>query len=432
MAGQKQMAAKMADEYVLKIPSVTFPEDSPEWVTTVFPALIKSIYETFNGMVKKMVSDFNDSFSDLQKKVEDLSKLNTTANATVTDLQSQLSDRDHIINDQSSSINKLQMSVEKSESYSRRSNLIFGGIPKDAQGSCSSIVHNIMNSKMNIADTEAVTFVRCHYLNQPTNDRKGSIIARFENFSNRMLVWSKRRSLFSTDYYPFEDYPKEISRKRSKLRPILREASKHREYAKCISVKYDKLHFNGELLSIDNLHKLPEPINPRSLSEKRTKGMICLGGILSEYHELSNYYNSKFTFKNQEFTSVEQGFQFGKATLFGDNRTASLILHSSNLYEIKQLGQQVSGFDAARWNQGRDKLMKALILAKFSQSASWKKTLCDTDTMHLAEATKGDGHYGIGVALTHPSCLQKTSWKGSNKLGEALMDARRELKKKPA
>ena len=62
MAGQKQMAAKMADEYVLKIPSVTFPEDSPEWVTTVFPALIKSIYETFNGMVKKMVSDFNDSF----------------------------------------------------------------------------------------------------------------------------------------------------------------------------------------------------------------------------------------------------------------------------------------------------------------------------------------------------------------------------------
>ena len=135
MAGQKQMAAKMADEYVLKIPSVTFPEDSPQWVTTVFPALIKSIYETFNGMVKKMVSDFNDSFSDLQKQIEDLSKLNTTANATVTELQSQLSERDHIINDQSSSINKLQMSVEKSESYSRRSNLIFGGIPKDAQGS---------------------------------------------------------------------------------------------------------------------------------------------------------------------------------------------------------------------------------------------------------------------------------------------------------
>ena len=34
----------------------------------------------------------------------------------------------------------------------------------------------------------------------------------------------------------------------------------------------------------------------------------------------------------------------------GDNRTASLILHSSNPHEIKHLGQQVSGFDAARWN----------------------------------------------------------------------------------
>ena len=113
--------------------------------------------------------------------------------------------------------------------------------------------------------------------------------------------------------------------------------------------------------------------------------------------------------------------------MFGDDRTASLILHAKCPSESKHLGQHVNKFDVARWNQGRDSLMKALVLAKFSQNAQLKKILCDTGTMHLAEATKGDAHFGTGVALSSPSCLQRSSWKERNKLGEALMEARREL-----
>ena len=193
----------------------------------------------------------------------------------------QLSDRDHIIAEQHPNINKLQMSIDRNESYSRRSNLIFGGISKDAQGSCINIVQNIMSNTMNIPQAETITFVKCHYLNQPTSDKKGSIIARFENFSTRMNVWSKRKSLLSTEYYLSEDYPKKISRKRGKLRPILKEASKHRDYARCISIKYDQLNFKGELMNFDDLHKLPLPINPRSLSERRSRDMLCFGGVLN-------------------------------------------------------------------------------------------------------------------------------------------------------
>ena len=67
--------------------------------------------------------------------------------------------------------------------------------------------------------------------------------------------------------------------------------------------------------------------------------------------------------------------------------------------------------------------------AKFSQNNNLKKTLCDTGTRHLAEASRNDQHFGIGIGITHPACLQKNNWKGGNKLGEALMDARKELRK---
>ena len=42
----------------LEMPKIVIPDNSPEWVIEMFPTLIKSIYDTFNGKVKKIVSDF--------------------------------------------------------------------------------------------------------------------------------------------------------------------------------------------------------------------------------------------------------------------------------------------------------------------------------------------------------------------------------------
>ena len=78
-------------------------------------------------------------------------------------------------------------------------------------------------------------------------------------------------------------------------------------------------------------------------------------------------------------------------------------------------------FDAARWHQGRDSVTKALVRAKFSPNVHLKKILCDTGTMHLAEPTKRDAYFGSGIALSSPSCLQRSRWKRP-KTGEALME----------
>ena len=104
---------------------------------------------------------------------------------------------------------------------------------------------------------------------------------------------------------------------------------------------------------------------------------------------------------NASFMEMEQEIQnLSKSTKTANDTVADLKSELS-----KHLGQHVTGCDAQRWNHGRDKLMKVLVLAKFSQNSTLKERLCDTGTMHLAEATKGDEHFGTRVALTNPSCF---------------------------
>ena len=267
--------------------------------------------------------------------MDEQSKQNETTKKDLNDLRSSVSDKNYIIDNQNARIAKLQAAVDKNKSYSRRSNLIFGGIAKDVQGSCTTIVHNIIKNKINIANATPFKLVRCHFPSKPTDTKKGSIIAQFESFSSKMTVWSKKRALMKTDRYLSEDYPREVSKIRSKLHPILKEASKHTEYASCISIKYDKLHFKGDLISIDNLHRLPDAIHPQYLSERRYQVMLCFGGVLNDYHQLSNYYPCIFAYKGNKFTSVEQEYQYCKAKLFKDERTAALLLHLNIPSDIK-------------------------------------------------------------------------------------------------
>ena len=84
------MVNKMADEYILEIPNIAIPDCSPEWVSAMFPPLIKSIYESYNGTIRETMKDLNASFIEVEQKIQNLSKLTKTANDTVVDLNSQI------------------------------------------------------------------------------------------------------------------------------------------------------------------------------------------------------------------------------------------------------------------------------------------------------------------------------------------------------
>ena len=195
---------------------------------------------------------------------------------------------------------------------------------------------------MSKEQSNAIKFVRCHQLNKRPGDSKISIMARSKSYRDRSIVWTKRRS--ATNVYISEDFPIDVSKRRNKLKPILKEASKHKQYEHCITMRGDKLLFKGELLDVDKLHTLPTEIHPRSISELRTDDVLLFGGLNSEYHELSNFYRCPIKYKNKTFNCVEQCYQYEKAMKFGDLKTASAILRSEDPADQKYLGKKISGF----------------------------------------------------------------------------------------
>ena len=324
MSDIENLVAMAADVHEMVTPEVNVPADAPQWAREMFPSLIKAIYANVNkylqNVIKYVIKDFNKSIEHLQSQLSTMAgKTDTQSrshNVEISKLNESLKTKQYQVDKQATVISDLKNTIDKNESYSRRDNLIFGGITLDnnEQRSCADIVGQeifIKALSMSNDDAQSIKFVRCHRLTKRPGDSKSKIVVRFESFQDRTRIWNKRRSLKMI--YVTEDFPFDTRRKRNKLRPILRAAGKYPQYANCISIKSDKLLFKGELLTVDNLHALPKEINPRSLSEMKTNEVLVFGGINSDYHGLSNYCPCEFTFRKQKFNCAEQAYQHSKA-----------------------------------------------------------------------------------------------------------------------
>lgn len=60
---------------------------------------------------------------------------------------------------------------------------------------------------------------------------------------------------------------------------------------------------------------------------------------------LSNWFPSRFTVNNVNFSSMEQYMMYKKAVCFGDKDTADKILATEDVAEIKALGRLVANYN---------------------------------------------------------------------------------------
>lgn len=146
-----------------------------------------------------------------------------------------------------------------------------------------------------------------------------------------------------------------------------------------------------------------------------------------EYGFLSNWYLSDFIVDGIQFSSLEQYMMYQKAVHFQDEITASKILSTTDVAEIKQLGRQVSGYDENMWNGIRQIVVYEGLLAKFSQNNELRKLLKDTGNAILAECAVKDTIWGIGLSMKDPNRFDRSKWKGQNLLGYSLMMVRDKL-----
>lgn len=156
--------------------------------------------------------------------------------------------------------------------------------------------------------------------------------------------------------------------------------------------------------------------------------VICFHNPSEENGYLSNWYLSSFVVSSIQFSSMEQYMMYEKAICFGDSETASQILKTSDVAEIKQLGRAVKDYNDQVWNGVRQIIVYEGLKAKFSQDLELKSRLLATGDDILAECAVKDRIWGIGLSMKDPERSDMSKWQGSNLLGFALMKVRDKLR----
>jgi ribA/ribD-fused uncharacterized protein len=146
--------------------------------------------------------------------------------------------------------------------------------------------------------------------------------------------------------------------------------------------------------------------------------------------ELSNWFPTKFRYKNITFFNSEQAFMWEKAIFFGDTATAALILKTPSPNQCKKLGRQIKNFNTDVWLREGYEIMIAVNMAKFSQNSRLKAILLSTGDKILVESSPYDKIWGIGLHHDDDKVLDERNWKGMNLLGKSLMEVRNNLKNK--
>ena len=155
--------------------------------------------------------------------------------------------------------------------------------------------------------------------------------------------------------------------------------------------------------------------------------IVCFHDPDEENGYLSNWYPSKFTVNNVNFSSMEQYMMYKKAVCFDDKNTADKILATDDVAEIKTLGRIVANYNESYWNGVRQIVVFEGLLAKFSQNEDLKKQLQATENCVLAECAVKDKIWGIGLSMKDKDRSEIDKWKGQNLLGYALMMVRERL-----
>ena len=102
---------------------------------------------------------------------------------------------------------------------------------------------------------------------------------------------------------------------------------------------------------------------------------MIIGGIHSSYQPLSNWYSCEANYKGHTFNSVEQGYQWFKATFANDVTAARNLLYTTDHREANNLDTNVQGLKYDDWNAKKDTIMKELVKIKFTDNLDLKNEL---------------------------------------------------------
>jgi len=144
-------------------------------------------------------------------------------------------------------------------------------------------------------------------------------------------------------------------------------------------------------------------------------------GIFSQWHPC------QFTIDRTVYNCAEQYMMASKARLFNDKKALVKIMGLKEPRDQKAAGRDVQGFNEKIWNAHAKKIVFIGSYAKFTQNENEKKGLLQTTGTTLVEASPRDRIWGIGLGADNPKAQDRSTWRGTNWLGENLTDLRKFL-----
>ena len=388
----------------------------------------KTIYMKLDEMVVKFAElkqsyEFNNT--ELTKCREEIGNMSTEIDglkAQVTLLQC---DKEEL-KTQCQSLVENQIRLE---TQMREQNVVFDGITEtfgENPGLLHSKIVSVLNHMMVFRGNGArVPFNKIQRLGPYVKGRNRPIVCHFARYCD-VEILMRNRSQLPDNVYIREDFPAQIEDRRRILRPIFNKARKLDAYKGKCRLTYDKLVIDGKTFSvapINNLHKLPQNLQPRTMAERHTDDTMV---FFTKGSPFSNFYAASFVQDRVKYANSEQYIQAKKAELFDDDETHHKIMKTSNPYEIKGLGSRVKNFDKEKWRSHARQVATDACFAKFLQNHDLKKILLETNDKTIGEASS-DTFWGIGKTLNDLSVFNKESWT-NNLLGNVLMHIRSQLK----
>lgn len=141
---------------------------------------------------------------------------------------------------------------------------------------------------------------------------------------------------------------------------------------------------------------------------------------------LSQWFPSEFKDGGITFVNCEQYMMFSKAKLFGDERTAALIMKNGDPKNVKKLGRLVTNFNEQVWVEHREEIVYRGNMLKFSQNVELRARLLAYESPIFVEASPADRIWGIGFNARE-AMANRGLW-GQNLLGKILTKVYRYLK----
>jgi ribA/ribD-fused uncharacterized protein len=141
----------------------------------------------------------------------------------------------------------------------------------------------------------------------------------------------------------------------------------------------------------------------------------------------SQWAKSRFKIDGVVYNTTEQYMMAQKALLFNDTEIFDQIMSESNPKEQKALGRKIKGFNKEVWEAECRNIVFNGNYAKFTQNDDLYKELMATVGTELVEASTEDPIWGIGLAETDSRAWDKSTWLGTNWLGEAITAVRDKL-----